>query len=540
MQTREPGAGEGISLALDGGEVVDMSPVGCPEGTTVIVRDLFFNTPARHKFMKSDRAEGSAITAVVQRCALSRPDISFRFIKDGKTEYHTPGDSRMESCIYSLLGREFEAGLLSAETSDENVSVKGFISSPACARGNRSYQFFFVNGRVIRSVVLQSALEQAYKNRLPSGRFPSCVLYITTKLSAVDVNVHPAKTEIKFISDKMFFDGLYYAALGALEKPQITNIKRQTDFGSGPSENGDSGSEAPNKTGGKRNVGRVVPGNGHGFKALEVDEYRRLYDPKKRVSADSFRASGGRKQSDPTTADEHFSDASFRASGGQSIHASANADEHFSDNLFRASDGQTTSAPASANTNFSGDLFRVIGEALNVYIIVECRDSVLFIDKHAAHERIHFDALKGDNFEPMSQSLITPVICRLGHEDVSLLLENTEFLDTLGFSVESFGEDAVAIRHIPAEIDIADTESVLAEICPQLKHSEDAEMLGRDGIYKTIACKAAIKAGHSSGIRELESLAAKVLSGEVSFCPHGRPVAFEITKSKLDKGMGRA
>jgi len=183
--------------------------------------------------------------------------------------------------------------------------------------------------------------------------------------------------------------------------------------------------------------------------------------------------------------------------------------------------------------------FRVIGETLNTYIIVEYQDSVWFIDKHAAHERIHFNTLKNVNYEPMSQALITPVVCRHGHEDTALLLENAKLLDSLGFTVESFGDDAVAVRRIPAEIDLDDTEPVLSEICGQLRPGGIADPARRDNILRTVACKAAIKAGRSSGIRELEALAARVMSGEISQCPHGRPVAFELAKAALEKSFHR-
>jgi len=506
LLTREQGADEGVSLKLEAGSIVDLSPAGCPEGTTIIVRDLFFNTPARLKFMKSDRAESSSIASVVLRCALSRPDISIRFIKDGKTEYHTPGDSRVDSCIYSLLGREIEAGFIRAESSDENVAVKGFISLPESARGNRSYQFFFVNGRVVRSLLLQSAIEQAYKNRLQVGRFPSCVLYITTKNSNVDVNVHPAKTEVKFISDKQIFDGVYYAALGALAKSQNSNL----------SEN--SANELPKE---------LFNEKSGGFKTVRADEFR----------------------------NSHISEYTrpYRSQGEHSKKPSSNLEPFIKQSASQQKADSFSTQPASpliTNTTakhgktsvteaLTSDSYRVIGEALNVYIIVEHNESVWFIDKHAAHERIHFDALRSGSYSPMSESLLTPVVCRVGHEDASFLLENAEFLETLGFTVESFGEDAVAVRHIPSEIDISDTESVLSDLCMQLKQGGTAEPAGRDRIFKTIACKAAIKAGRSSDINELESLASKVMSGEVSQCPHGRPVIFEITKSTLDKGFGR-
>ena len=485
LLTREQGASEGVSLTLQAGEVLDMSPAGCPEGTTIIVRDLFYNTPARLKFMKTDRAEGSNVASVVLRCALSRPDISIRFIKDGKTEYHTPGDSRIDSCVYCLLGRDVEAGLIAAESSDEAVTVRGFVSSPAEARGNRSYQFFFVNGRVIRSLLLQSALEQAYKNILPSGRFPSCVLFISIKHADVDVNVHPAKAEVKFVSEKQVFDAVYYAALGALNKEKITDNKEQVII------NSRYFTENKEKADSR-------------FKTMKTDEYRNSY------------VSENPKQYNPVK---------MSPSSGSSVY-----------DLVETPD-ITNSPPPISYTPYPN--IRVVGEAFNVYIIIEYEDSVWFIDKHAAHERIHFDALRGSEYEPMSESLITPVICKVGHDDAALLLENTEFLEGLGFSAESFGEDSIVIRHIPSDIDIGDTESVLSDLCSQLKHGGTAESLQLDKIYKIIACKAAIKAGRSSSQNEHEALAERVMSGEISHCPHGRNVAFEVSKTTLDKGFGR-
>ena len=505
LQTRLPGAGEGVRLLLDAGEVLSEAPVGCPEGTTVVVRDLFFNTPARLKFMKSDRAEGSAVASVVLRSALSRPGISFRFIKDGNTEYHTPGDSRIDSSIYSLLGRDFEAGLISAEISDEAVEVKGFVSKPAAARGNRGYQFFFVNGRSVRSVLLQSALEQAYRNTLPSGRFPSCILYITTGLGNVDVNVHPAKTEVKFISEKQVFNGVYYAAMGALERSH-SNVECRMLNAELPDKDAALG-----KAQGKNNKAQVenasMTGRG-GFMTMPADEFRTAY------------------VSQPVK--------SYKPSNRPSLELPVSD--------LRMHAHHDTPIQSQQSTPFSllpSSHFRVIGEALSVYIIVEYQDSVWFIDKHAAHERIHFDALKSGDYEPMSEALITPVICRLGHENITVLLDNAALLDRLGFSVESFGEDCAAVRHIPSLIDIGDTESVLSEICTELRHSGTAIPVQHDSIYRRLACKAAIKAGCASDPRELESLASKVLSGEVSHCPHGRPVTYQLTKTTLDKGMGR-
>ena len=483
LLTREQGADEGVSLFLEAGKVIRMSPAGCPEGTTIIVRDLFYNTPARLKFVKTDRAEGSAVSSIVLKSALSRPDISFRYIKDNKSEYHTPGDSRIDSCIYSLLGREIEAGFIKVNSSDHNVSVKGYVSSPETARGNRSYQFFFVNERPVFSLMLQSALEQAFKNILPPGRFPSCVLYISLKPNEVDVNVHPAKTEVKFISDKQVFDAVYYAALSASDKKIIS------DNYSTPVENNIK----------SENVISITPS----VQTELISEPRVSYK----------------------------SDNLFKT-----INPVINIDS--AKHLPAQPPAPQVSPIAQVSQNPAGS-FRFIGEALNMYIIIEHENSIWYIDKHAAHERIHFDALNNKNYESMSESLITPVVCRFGHEDVSVLLENSDLLENLGFSVEGFGEDAVAVRNIPAEIDIGDTEPVLSDICMQLKYGGTFKSSLLDKIYKIIACKAAIKAGRASGRAELEALAESVMSGDISHCPHGRPVAFEVTKTTLDKGFGR-
>jgi len=510
LLTRETGAAEGVSLTLEAGEFRAMSPAGCPEGTTIIVRDLFFNTPARLKFMKSDRAESSGVASAALRCALSHPEVSVRFIRDGKPEFHTPGDSRTDSCVYSLFGREITAGLLNAESSDERISVAGFVSDPSAARGNRSYQFFFVNGRPIRSLILQAALEKAFENTLPSGRFPACMLYITASPGSVDVNVHPAKTEVKFASDKQVFDGVYYAARGAIERGAAERGAGADDAGfrTRSTESGSGAGTAAhlNAEGGKWEPGGRSAGAARdSFKSMQIDEYRRAYN-----SIDK----------------NLYKDKTSNTNSSQ-----------------LPSVGIISESPASQLSNFSiytsVDQLRVIGEALNTYIIVEYRSSVWLIDKHAAHERIHFDALKSGGFEPMSQALIAPVICRLGREDAALLLEEADMLENLGFTVESFGDDAVAVRRIPAEIDISDAEPALSEICAELGRGGAASPAGLDNIYKMIACKAAIKAGKSSTAAELEALAKRVMSGEVSQCPHGRPVAIEMTKAMLDKSFKR-
>lgn len=542
LLTRESGAKEGVCLRLEAGEVVDFSPAGAPEGTTIIVRDLFFNTPARHKFMKSDRTEGSAVASAVLKAALARPDVSVKFIKDGVTEYHTPGDSLSASCIYSLFGREFAAGLFPVDSSDETFSVTGFVSSPDDSRGNRSYQYFFVNGRPIKSITLQMALEKAFSNLLASGRFPSCILYLTTRLGDVDVNVHPAKTEIKFVSDKAIFDGVYYAVLSALERGGASispsSVKSFSEAGTSGLPGGllltgagnyNTATHANALSGGFSERGTnpsfsSPKGNSGAFKSMQVEEYRNRY------------GSPGRKN------EKQKDDAAGSFFPDVMRNDASESPPFFAPKSSVLSEGNNgLSDPDDFLPRFEG--FSpgcvIIGEVFHSYIIAEYNSSVWFIDKHAAHERLHFNALRSEGFEPMSQNLLSPVVCRLGPEQVSLLLENADFLEGLGFSVESFGEDCVAVRHIPSEIGIEDTESILAEIGLFLTQGALAEASKLDEIYRMIACKASIKAGKSSSRSELELLASKVFSGEASHCPHGRPVFFEMSKADLDKRFKR-
>jgi DNA mismatch repair protein MutL len=519
LLTRETGAGEGTSLSLEGGVVTAHTAAGCPEGTTIIVRDLFYNTPARLKFMKTDRAEGAAVSAVVWSCALSHPEVSVRYIKDGKEECHTPGDGRMDSCIYSLFGRDFMNGLLPADTSDGDVTVTGYVSTPDAARGNRTGQYFFVNGRPVRSKTLQAALEQAYKNRLFTGRFPACVLYITLRPGDVDVNVHPTKTEVKFVREHQVFDGVYYAALSALEgyaanraapreetappiaerKPNETIIDRPArDVTIKPA----GGGTAPARS---RYDGAVIKAFGNRIPAAAETG---LYAPVRDNARQAYKTSApARPAQEPPDIPRQLA---------------------------------LEEEPAAETPPY-----RLIGETLGTYILVERGQSLWLIDKHAAHERIHFDRLRRERQEAMSQTaasqtLLEPLICTLGSEDTALLLEHAGDFERLGFSLEPFGETALAVRQIPADMDKQDIEALLGEAGQLLRRGGRPDGgLFYDELLHMVACKAAIKAGKSSQPAEMHALIARVFSGEITHCPHGRPVAVELTKASLDKSFKR-
>lgn len=530
LLTCEVGAGEGVSLTLEAGNIVNSAPAGCPQGTTIIVRDLFYNTPARLKFMKTDRAEGANVTAVVTRIALSHPEIAIRYLKDGKEELRSPGDGRIDSVIYSVFGRDFAKNMLKAETSDDNVSVTGYVCTPAACRGNRSSQYFFVNGRHVKSKTLQAALEQAYKNALFTGRYPACILYITMSTAAVDVNVHPAKTEVRFLNERQVFDGVYYAALAALE-----------------SEN--PGSAEIRLTGGKSLFSGKADTPPPTVRASGSSSGNPTASPKPRqnffktVTAEAYRSgSGGFKTAVPPVR-ERFSPAPVHDSGKfvyqtdlpRPSRPAALSPEP--EPLFPEADSDGQQAIAQMPPAIP---FRYVGEAMDTYLIVESGSSLWLIDKHAAHERMNFDRLKASGYEPMRQQLLTPIVCKLNGEDMALLAENVQILDRFGIEVEQFGQGTVAVRQLPSDVEHEDIQALLDELCDDLRAGGQGDENARiDNVMHTMACKAAIKAGWKTDPGELNELIRAVLAGEIRYCPHGRPVAVELTKATLDKSFKR-
>ena len=512
LTTREKGAAEGVRVTVRAGDIVDMSPCGCPEGTTITVRDIFHNTPARLKFLKSDRSEASACIAAAMHCALGRPEVSVRLKRDGEEVFFTPGDGRGESAVYALLGRETARGMLPVSGKTEAMSVTGFTSSPAFGRGNRANQHFYCNGRYIKSVLLQAALEQAYKNTLLTGKFPSCVLYLELSRGAVDVNVHPAKTEVKFSDEKKVFDLVYQtvrACLEAEQRPIEISLSEGT----------------------KKAVSEPKPDF---FRSMPAEEYRAKAAAPERRSAPVFRAPASYDRPAPAEREKPAAAMSFAPKANTSSKTDA----------FPA----FSTAPARENVEktvenvekISTPACRVIGEALDTYIIAEIDDELMLIDKHAAHERMIFDRLKAQNRQIMSQTLLAPVIIRPTAEDAEIMDKNSALLDEMGFEVEPFGQSSYAVRAVPDDVDVSEAASALEEICEKLRGGDNVSAeSARDEILHTVACKAAIKAGRRHDMAELERIACAVASGEVKYCPHGRPVSARLTKKQLDKFFSR-
>ena len=577
VMSRTEDAPLGATLRLEGGTPGRVEEAGCPLGTTMVVRDLFYNTPARLKFMKKDAAEGAAVFAVVQREALSHPEVSVKFIRDGKQELLTPGDGRLQSAVYSVLGRELALGFLPVNASGEEMTLSGFVSMPACCRGSRSWQFFFVNGRQVKSPLMAAALEQAYQNQKMVGKFPGCVLHLKTKLSAVDVNVHPAKTEIKFGNERQVFSAVYHGVLSALEgdrshpkaelKPamiagvrgQDTVTPNQTRIGEmagGTEGSGKRPASAPlrpstcdrNIQKGSRAPAGVVQVHDAARPAAAV--------PPAPVQTSAFPV--GEMAGPAVTpcavsrgaAPAILPDLPKKPEPASGVPVSTVRRE--AERLDRS--GSALKRPAEGRDEAqAGEIqgvepveaggiepaWRLAGEVFNTYIIVEQGDTVYLIDKHAAHERMNFDRMKQSGYDPMAQSLLAPVICRLSVQEQEALLAHGGLLEEFGFEIDRLGQD-LAVRQAPFDVAVEDIPATLEEIAQKLLTTGGADPASaRDGLLHTMACKAAIKGGWKTSPQELERVAQAVMSGRIKYCPHGRPVAIELTKKEMEKQFKR-
>ena len=533
LTTRRRGAPSGTHMTLDAGEIQDMYETGCPEGTTMIVRDLFYNTPARRKFLKTDRAEGAACAAAALRCALGRPDVSVRCIRDGEELFFSPGDNKLDSCVYSLLGRELAKTLLPCEGEVDGVRVHGFISSPAAGRGSRAQQHFFCNGRWIRSATLQAALEQAYRNTLLVGRFPACVLYVELSCAAVDVNVHPAKTEVKFSHERAVFDAVYYGARAALEaeKEPVATLSK-TAAKPEPAPKADPFVPAAPKAAPAAAQHPPAP-------AAPTFAPARTYAPAVPAEeAVSFRSPTASAFAAPRVTPPPVFTPSAPAAPQppRPIAPAAPVEQGVQTALEPESAEAETPSPLARAVPPETPPARLIGEAMHTYILVEKGDTLILIDKHAAHERINFDRLRQNPADIPSQTLLEPLPFTPDASDAEVLQQHGDTLAELGFTLEPFGRSDYILRGVPAQIDAGDALPALEEICAQLRHGAhtDAQAV-RDEVLKTVACKAAIKAGWQTEPEELLRLADAVCAGEVKYCPHGRPVAVTLTRRELDK-----
>ena len=511
---------EGVSLRVEAGQVLEQGPAGCPEGTTIVVRDLFYNTPARMKFMKRDTVESSHVAGVLQRQALAHPEVAFRLVKDGETVLQTAGSGDLHGTVYQVFGRQLAVDMLPVSGKWEEFSVSGFVTKPTATRGNRNYQQFFVNGRPVKSRLMTAAFEEAYENRLMSGRFPGCVLCLELPKQMVDVNVHPAKTEVKFANERAVFDCIRYGVMSALnkhpgrpemqlkiEKPTSTPAPRQETFRTMNTEQ----FKVFTQTVAQKPQTPVAPPVA---KALEPKPMPKPVEAKPVSVAHQEVLKPTPEPKKPV----------FQTAA---VYAPPVVEEE----------------PKQTELEMPKEIpYRVVGEVLNTYIIIEQGEEVLFLDKHAAHERILFEDLKKANAPVMAQRLLTPLSVAVTVEEKAALLNDPALLEQFGYECEDFGDGALLVRQIPADLDESQAESTLQELAASLMEgaTKDPAAL-RDEMLHTIACKAAIKAGWHTEPKERDSLVKQVMTrDDIRYCPHGRPVMTTLTKKQLEKQFKRS
>ena len=533
----------GTHYRIEGGEEILLDEAGCPDGTTLIVRDLFFNTPARMKFLKKDVSEANAVASVIDRVALSHPEISFRFIRDGKETLLTPGDGKLLSAIYAVFGKEFANSLIEIDYSLNGVHAKGYISKPVYSRANRNMQMFFLNSRLVKTQTGSVALTESYKNSIMAGKFPACVINLTVPNEMVDVNVHPSKLEVRFANEKAVYDCIYYGVKNALnketERPQV-NLDKIFSTPKFAKPQVFTPIEAEQikfkpqkeeiKITPKKEEIKVIP------VVSEKEEVKLTYQDKifdipetaKKVSTEVYVA-----QPEVVYAVEEKEEL-IKEEPPQTKITFYNPPE-------TVEIKEETVVVTEEKEEIQIPDFKIIGEAFKTYIFVECEGKLMIIDKHAAHERMIYNELKNSTNGIFMQSLMIPVTVTLSKEEYDAVINNLETLEKAGFSVESFGSSTVIVRECPSVIELGDIENILTETATYLMENKNDLINEKlDWIFHSSACRAAIKAGDKTDRFELEKFTAKLLGDEdVRYCPHGRPVLAELTKRELEKFFGR-
>lgn len=553
--TRQAGSIAGLHLHLEAGEIQTQEEAGCPEGTTIVVRDLFFNTPARMKFLKKDFTEAGYILGVVQHAALSHPEIAFTLIRDGKQVFSSDGKGKLIAPVFGVFGKEMTANMIEVPMTERNgMTVHGYIVKPHAGRANRSMQHFFVNGRYVKSRLMQAAMEEAYRNAIITGKYPSGAVFLDLPLSAVDVNVHPAKTEVKFSQEKPIFEVVYIACKNALaandNMPHLEHKEKGTT--AAPREDNLTHEQQrfaipkpvdPKPFAAPRVKPTPITPVKNGEEAPDLEDFLVSIPPKaeRPRSASGYLSAPRILQDEPQEPIRPRMAQPVKSSVAEptpAVHTQAPEPED---------EPMVVVPPVSApEVNDKPQILqpldagvRVIGECFQTYIIAEDKDGLILIDKHAAHERILFNKLRAETDMPQQQ-LLTPVIVELTGEEAAAVQSQIEDIRQAGFAIDSFGENSFAVRSVPAYLDSGDVQSVISELAEKAMNSRTTVPDRLDDLIHTVACKAAIKAGKPTTMTELQDLCERVLSDDnVRSCPHGRPTTVRLTKYELDKMFKR-
>lgn len=530
----------GTHYAINGGTEAEYEQSGCPNGTTIIIRDIFYNVPARLKFLKKDVAEGNAIASIVDKIALSHPEIAFKFIRDNKQEFITPGDGELYSSMYSVMGRQFAASMIPVDYELNGIKIDGFTVKPLFGRPNRTMQHFFINGRYVKSLTCTRSLEHAYMNSIMEGKFPSCVLRLTISPSVLDVNVHPAKIEVRFTDDRIIADSIFFAVKNAIlldtQPAEITIKQPKVDYTKPLPE------EQPVYTQMQMPNREVVS---------EIQYHHEEMPVQYAAPMEHISAAGKPIENKPFAetvinteppADivnipyEMPKESSAEEVPIEQLPPAESMDfKYISEASFEKK--EETPAPEPPKEIY----FRVIGEAFKNYIIAEVEGDIIFVDKHAAHERILFEKLRSGSQKLVCQLLLQSEEVLLDFEEFNALIQNADFVRELGFEFEISGNSKVSVLGIPSILDGCEPKDLIIELARNIsdnKANPMPEIL--DDMYHTFACKAAIKANDITSLKELSEIVRTILTDErIRYCPHGRPVMFKLSKRELEKQFKR-
>ena len=560
--TRNKDEETGTNYFIEGGEEKYFDEAGCPVGTTFVIRDLFYNIPARAKFLKKDVSEGNAVSNIIDKTALSHPEIAFTYIRDGKQALRSYGDGKLLSAIYAVFGREFANGLIPVDYQLDSINVKGYVSKPVHSRPNRNMQNFFINGRYVKSRTAMAAIEEAFKGSIMIGKFPSCVLEIELPFEMIDVNVHPAKIEVRFINERPVFDAVYHAVKSSLMKfdsKKQAKFKNETAFNDVRKFSPFNNAQAILKK-----TEKLQPIKQEVKPKTDEDEFNPF------ASLD-FNTAPVKTKSEPKSIDAvSFSDSDkpFDIFSKQAVKAEK-ANERFkakperqliitpdkTEQTVRKPEIAETIAPVHEEMTVSekqnsqpsliesADELKYIGELFDTYIIVEKnKKEMMLIDKHAAHERIIFEKLKAEKAGSSAQLLLQPVTVNLGKAEYDAAINNLEMFSNCSFDVEDFGNSSVIVRSAPQYIDASEIEDCIVEMADYISQGKNDIFTEKmDWFYHNVACRSAIKAGNKNSAQELIDIVKTLEENpDIRYCPHGRPISILMKKSEIEKQFGRA
>lgn len=581
--TRNKNEETGTCYEINGGEEVSFDDAGCPVGTTFVIRDLFYNIPARAKFLKKDVSEGNAVSNIIDKTALSHPEIAFTYIRDGKQVLKTFGDGKLLSAIYSVFGKDFASGLIPVNYQLDAIKVYGYVSKPQFSRPNRNMQNFFINGRYVKTRTAMAAVEEAFKGSVMVGKYPSCVLNIDVPFEIIDVNVHPAKIDVRFINERPVFDAVYHAIKSSLLKndsrknakfkndtalneikdsrkfnpfknaPAILN-KPKTDFRTEQTQKHIAQSKkefnpfdeidyvAPSNEDDKSNPETSLKSKAN-IDRLKIADYNNPFDIYSKEAKNN-----SHKENNFSLIRVNNTDASVHQPNAEKLNIQENIEnitdeEPISKNTFGKSisddKNQDYAEPIIAQNEVE---IKYIGEAFSTYIIAEKNgNEILFIDKHAAHERMIYEKLKAEKAGSFSQLLLQPVTVTLGKEEYDAAINNLNMFKECSFDVDDFGNSTVIVRSAPQYIEASEIPDCITEMADYIsKGKNDIYTEKMEWFYHNVACRSAVKAGNKSTAQELIELVKKLEENpQIKYCPHGRPVCIVMKKSEIEKQFGR-